>query len=291
MKNPTLSFYNSLSSTGFHQLAFHHYPYTGDEKKDDKMTVICVHGLTRNKGDFKNIAFCLQNISDVYCLDIVGRGESDHLSNYQLYDYPQYVTDLSHFFAHINRRNIHWIGTSMGGILGMILASLPNTPIKSLTINDVGYFIPAQSLQKIAEYVGNTSEFESFQQGKDYLKRIHHEFAPMSEEDWYDMASNSLFENENGAVQLSYDPQIGTKLRELDLSQDVDLSAIWQNIICPTLVIRGENSKLFPQNIADNMVKDKANVDMIEINGAGHAPSLNGTYEQTKIFDWLKRFA
>ena len=178
----------------------------------------------------------------------------------------------------------------MGGIIGMLMASLPQNPIKALILNDVGSVIPSASLQDIATYVGKKHEFNSFEEGKNHLKTIHHEFSPMSEQEWQYLAFDSLSEIQDGRYQLKYDPKIGDKMRAGDLSEDIDLTPVWQAISCPVLIIRGEKSKLLPSSIANEMVQSKENVTLIEVEGAGHAPSLNGEYEQKAIISWLEKF-
>ncbi len=284
MKTSQCSYYQTISQLGFHQIAYNHWQ---GEKKD--MATVCVHGLTRNKSDFDMIAPALCHFGDVFCPDMAGRGESDWLASDHLYDFPQYITDVSHLFARHKLSNIAWLGTSMGGIIGMLMASLPKNPIKALILNDVGSIIPSESLQEIAAYVGKKREFNNFEEGKAHLKNVHHEFAPMSDESWHNLALNSLVEMHDGRYQLTYDPKIGDKMRAGELSEDIDLTPVWNAISCPVLIIRGEKSKLLPSSIANQMVQSKENAMLVEVESAGHAPSLNGEIEQKAIISWLEK--
>lgn len=265
--------------------------YTHWQSEMSDKTIICVHGLTRNGRDFDSLARQLVQHGHIYCPDIVGRGKSDWLSDYQFYDFEQYISDMMTLMAQIKAKDIIWIGTSMGGIMGMLMAAMPNTPVSALILNDVGNIIPKESLQQIANYVGLAPSFKTFEAGKDYFKTTHHEFAPMSDENWNFLASHSLTEQNDGMFALAYDPNIGTKMREGDLTQDVDLTPIWSVITCPTMIIRGENSTLLPKSTVQNMIKSKQNVSYIEVPTAGHAPSLNGYFEQNAIMKWISKNA
>ena len=151
-------FYSGLSTTGFHRV---HYTEWGEA--DNPRVLICAHGLTRCGRDFDTLAKSLQDHYRVICPDVAGRGESDWLTNKSDYNYAQYMNDMTALLARTDVETVHWVGTSMGGIIGMLLASHANTPITRMVINDVGAFIPKASLERISMYLGASPRFADFE--------------------------------------------------------------------------------------------------------------------------------
>ena len=146
---PRAGSFLSLGPSGFHRIAFTDW----GEAKGRKATV-CVHGLTRSGRDFDMLAGALGEQGRVVCPDVAGRGASDWLSNPKDYIYPTYLGDMAGLMSHIGAERVDWIGTSMGGLIGMMLAATPATPIRKLVINDIGPFIPKEALLRIGRYVG-----------------------------------------------------------------------------------------------------------------------------------------
>jgi len=174
----------------------HQIAYTDWGNPQNPHVVICVHGLTRKCRDFDNLAQALQTDCRVICVDVVGRGQSDWLEHAHDYDYyPLYLSDAMSLVAHIQSQyekkiTLDWVGISMGGLIGMILAIQPNQPvaINKLVLSDIGPLIPAVALRRIADYVGKDPRFGSFEEFKQYMKAISVSFGPLSEEQWHHMA-------------------------------------------------------------------------------------------------------
>ena len=168
-----------LSGKSFHRM---HYVEWG--RPDAERLAICVHGLARNGRDFDFLAQALLPEFRVVCPDIVGRGRSDWLPAKEDYAYPQYCADLAALIARVTAgggpRRIHCVGTSMGGILGMLLASRPNTPIAKLVLNDVGAFIPKAALERIGSYVGTGPRFKSLEEMEAMVRIIMFSSLPRS---------------------------------------------------------------------------------------------------------------
>lgn len=291
--DPTRSdHYLSLGPAGFHTLAYKEWGHSRAQK-----TCICVHGLTRNSRDFDWLAASLMQAGDrrIVCPDIIGRGESDYLSPVSMhaYGYPQYISDSTALLAHLNAEDVDWIGTSMGGLIGMFLAAYPHTPIRSLVLNDVGPFIPKAAIEKLQSYVGNDVMFPTLLAVEEYLRHIHAPFGVLTDEQWHHMALHTARKMPTGYT-LAYDPNIGKVLRALE-AQDVDLWAIWDQITCPTLVIRGTESNLLLPDTVREMQKRgpgrRGLVSVIEIKGAGHAPGLRAPNQIDAIRSWLVRQA
>lgn len=272
------NYFKGLSTTGFHKL---HYAEWGDANNPN--VLLCLHGLSRNGRDFDYLAQFLAAEYRVICPDMAGRGASDWLFDAKTYNYPQYLSDITALLARINQDRIDWLGTSMGGILGMILAAQPGTPIKRLILNDVGAFIPKESLKRIVQYVSQSPTFASLEQATLYLKQILASFGITDENHWDHIVHYSIKEITPQQFCLSYDPKIIANLAP----EDVNLWAYWQQINCPTLIIRGKESDLLPLAIAHKML-EKEDTTLVEIEGAGHAPSLMTTAQITTIHKWLK---
>jgi pimeloyl-ACP methyl ester carboxylesterase len=257
-----------LGPHGFHRLA---YTEWGDA--DNPRVVICVHGLTRNGRDFDTLAEAMQDRYRVICPDIAGRGESDWLSHPGDYSYPQYLADMNALIARANPGELHWVGTSMGGLIGMMLAGQPHTPIRRLVMNDVGPFIPKASLERLAQYVGRAPTMESLDDVEQYLRVVMAPFGKLTDAQWRHMAKHSAKPSSNGNFTLHYDPAIADVFKGAAI-QDVNLWMFWQGVTCPVLVIRGAESDLLLAETVTQMKAGRSNVTSLEILNTGHAPAL-----------------
>jgi len=272
-----------LGSAGFHRMA-----YTEWGAPDAARTLVCVHGLTRNGRDFDTIAAALEDGYRVICPDIVGRGRSDWLRDGTHYQNPTYLADLVTLLARAGANEVDWLGTSMGGILGMLMASMPGSPIKRLIINDVGPFLPKSALERIAGYTGTAPDFDDIAALEAYLREVHAPFGDLTDQQWRHMAETSSREVDGGKVALAYDPTIGDNFRAGPLD-DVDMWGFWDAIRCPTLVVRGESSDLLLSEHAEEMTRRGPKVELVEIAGCGHAPALMDPEQIALIRDWLAK--
>jgi pimeloyl-ACP methyl ester carboxylesterase len=259
-------YFSGLSSSGFHRL---HYTEWGDAA--NPRVLVCVHGLTRCSRDFDVLANALADHYRVICPDIAGRGESDWLANPADYQYPQYLNDMAGLLARIGADRVHWLGTSMGGIIGMLLAAQPGTPITRLVINDVGSFIPKEALQRISAFVGTTPTFASLEEAVDAV-RASSPFGPLSDAEWRELTRPLLKQDPDGSWRFRYDPGIGDAFRVAPIN-DVDLSMYWNAINCPVLVTRGAESDLLLASTFAAMCS-RRNVQGQEFAHVGHAPML-----------------
>ena len=272
-----------LGAAGFHRIA-----YTEWGAPDAARTLVCVHGLTRNGRDFDTIAAALEDGYRVICPDIVGRWRSDWLRDGTQYQNPTYLADLVTLLARAGANEVDWLGTSMGGILGMLMASMPGSPIKRLIINDVGPFLPKSALERIAGYTGTAPDFDDIAALEAYLREVHAPFGDLTDQQWRHMAETSSREVDGGKVALAYDPTIGDNFRAGPLD-DVDMWGFWDAIRCPTLVVRGESSDLLLSEHAEEMTRRGPKVELVEIAGCGHAPALMDPEQIALIRDWLAK--
>lgn len=273
----------SLSPTGYHRM---HYTEWGDP--DNPRIVICVHGLTRTGRDFDALAQALQDTFRVVCPDIVGRGKSDWLQNKSSYGYPQYMSDLNVLIARVTRGDpppLHWVGTSMGGLLGLLTAALPGNPIGKLVVNDVGMRVPKEALARLATYVGKDPRFPTLDALEAYVRRVFAPFGSLSDAAWRHLTLHGAVRHPDGTWGQSYDPAIGLALQG-DL-QDVDLSAQWDAIDRPTLLLRGAQSDVLPREVAEAMRERGPRARLVEIEGVGHAPMLLSEDQIDIVRDFL----
>jgi pimeloyl-ACP methyl ester carboxylesterase len=273
-----------LGPHGFHRIA-----YTEWGEPSAPRTLICVHGLTRNSRDFDRLAAALAERWRVICPDVAGRGRSDWLP-VAAYNNAQYLADMNALIARVGAKEVDWIGTSMGGLLGMQLAAQPNTPIRRLVMNDIGPYIPKAALDRIAEYVGQDPRFATLDELEAYLRRVHAPFGPMSDQDWRHLALQGYRRLEGGGFGLAYDPAIGQAFRANGL-KDVDLWPVWDAIRCPVLVLHGAESDLLLPDTAAEMGRRGPAAKVVDVPGVGHAPALVSESMIAVVRDWLSAAA
>ena len=276
--------YMGLGPSGFHRLVYAEWGAATAPR-----TLICVHGLTRNGRDFDRLAAALSERYRVICPDVAGRGRSDWLPAAE-YTYPQYLADMTVMIARLGAGDVDWLGTSMGGLIGMQLAAAAQSPVRRLILNDIGPFIPKAALARIGDYVGKDPHFASLDELEAYLRRIHAPFGPMTDQDWRHLALQGYRRRENGGFALAYDPGIAAGF-VAGVKQDVDLWAIWDKVACPVLVLRGANSDVLTASTAKEMQKRGPKAKVIDCAGAGHAPGLVTEDQIAAIRDWLAQTA
>lgn len=251
----------------------------------DGAPVICVHGLTRNGRDFDALAAALAAQGRrVYCPDLPGRGASDRLPDPMLYVPPTYVVALGHLLARMDGP-VDWVGTSLGGICGMLVGATPGNPIRRLVLNDMGSFVPKASLERIRDYLGTTPSFDSIAALEAELRRVHAPFGPLTDTQWRHLAEISARMTAEGRVELHYDPAIAVPYRTIEIT-DMDLAPVWMRVEAPTLVVRGAESDLLLRETAEQMAT-RPHVTLVEIAGCGHAPALMDDAQIAIVRDFL----
>jgi pimeloyl-ACP methyl ester carboxylesterase len=255
-----------LDPHGFH---FMRYTEWGDAK--NPKVLVCVHGLTRNARDFDYIAERLSDAYRVVCVDIVGRGRSDWLRDPSDYTYAVYCGDMATLIASLHAETVDWLGTSMGGIIGMIMASLPGTPLRKLVMNDVGLLIPKASLVRIGEYVGREATYDSLEALESAMRGVS-PFGNLDEGQWRHLALHVAKEDEKGRWKFRYDPGIGKNFHAT-APVDIDLRPFWKGVHGPALVIRGEHSDLLLPETLEEMRKRPLTETHL-VRDTGHAPML-----------------
>ena len=269
---------------GLHRMA---YAEWGDPH--NPRVVICVHGLTRNGRDFDDLAQSLADDFRVICPDVVGRGRSDWLGVKGDYGFPLYVSDMVTLIARLDVEHVSWVGTSMGGIIGMLIASQPHTPIKRLVLNDVGPVITAVSLQRIGPYVGTAPRFATMDEAEAYIRQVSAPFGPLSDAQWRHLTNYSVrpVGGPSGGFVMIYDPALGDIFRATPATEDIDLWPVYARIACPTLALRGAESDLLERTTFEAMATRGPCAKTVEFEGVGHAPMLMDPAQIAVVRDFL----
>jgi len=268
----------------------HHMRYVEWGDLDNPRVLICVHGLTRNARDFDFIARALAKDYRVVCPDVVGRGRSDWLRDKALYSIPQYVSDMVTLIARLGVEQVDWIGTSMGGLIGMTLAAQQGSPIRRLVLNDVGPLLAASALQRIATYVGRHHHFSTLAAAEVHIRKVHAPFGLLTDEQWQHLTRWSVKpapESEGGGFVYHYDSGIGDVFRGAPMLMDVNLWPIFEQIACPVLALRGGDSDLITHATLEEMTRRGPKAQIIEFPGIGHAPTLMSDAQITPVRDFL----
>lgn len=276
----------SVQCIGPHGL--HRMAYTEWGRSDNPKVLVCVHGLTRSGRDFDFLARELSDEYRVVCPDVVGRGRSDWLGVKSDYDFPLYVSDMVTLIARLNVDSVHWFGTSMGGLIGMILANLPHSPVSHLILNDVGPDISGVALRRIGSYAGRSTKFASMQEVEEWIRETCAPFGQLSDEQWQHLARYSVRPTEEGFI-AAYDPGIGDAFRNAPVIGDVDMWDSYNDIRCPTLVVRGAESDLLERSTVEKMAKTGPNAEIVEIPGVGHAPVFMDEAQVKLVRDFLRK--
>ncbi|MES2106698.1 MAG: alpha/beta hydrolase [Pseudomonadota bacterium] len=276
-----------LSPSGLHQLSYKEWGDPGNSR-----VLICVHGVTRVGDDFDALAAALCDSYRVICPDIVGRGKSGWLRNPQHYQIPQYVSDMVTLLARADAETVDWFGTSMGGLIGMGLAAIPDNPVGKLILNDVGPTINAGAIARIAEYIGQDVRFPSFEQAAAYIKMISLSFGPHSEAEWNKLATDVLKQDSDGQWTRNYDLGLAVPIKattpEMATAGQAALWAAYDAIRCETLLVRGSESDLLSLEVAQQMTQRGPQARLVEIAGVGHAPTFVHQDQIAIVKDFLQ---
>jgi pimeloyl-ACP methyl ester carboxylesterase len=297
MKNVTyqasLNFVNCPDSQGQHRMAYWQW---GDANSDH--VIICAHGLSRQGRDFDVLAQALCDAAPrklrVVCLDVVGRGKSDWLKDPMGYQIPQYAADMLALIAHLQPKTLDWVGTSMGGLIGMVVCGQPNlplpVPVRKLILNDVGPAIEWHAIQRIGQYLGKTGQFESVQQAADAMWAVSTSFGPHTKEQWLAL-SQAMVKPSGTGFTLHYDPAIAipfaSATEESTKQGGVMLWALYDNIKAQTLITRGAQSDLLSVATAQAMTQRGPKAQLVEFIGVGHAPTFIAADQVKTVVDFL----
>ncbi|HVE49267.1 MAG TPA: alpha/beta hydrolase [Casimicrobiaceae bacterium] len=256
----------ALSPHGFHRVVWYEWG-----APDNPRVVICVHGLTRTGRDFDVLGEALAATHRVLAVDMPGRGRSEWLANKHDYTFPVYLSTLTALVASSGVDNVDWVGTSMGGLLGIVMAGMPDSPLRKLVVNDVGPTIESAGLARIGSYIGLDPTFATRDEIARYVRGIS-PFGALSDAQWDHLIDTVIAQRPDGRYGFRYDPGIAVPFR--DAAAPVDLWPLWDAIRCPTLLLRGADSDLLSRATAHEMTLRGARPRLVEFGGVAHAPML-----------------
>lgn len=269
-----------LASSGFHRLSYREW----GEAKNPKV-LMCVHGLSRNRLDFDTIAAALSDHYRVISVDMPGRGDSDWMPNAEDYNYPFFQSLLVSVIAVTGAKQVDWIGTSMGGILGMGLASKPGNLIRRLVLNDIGPFISGESRGANADLAGAAVPFETEEDGIAFITETKKAFGPFTPQALRKFALDSLARSADGKWRIHYDPRI---IAGRDRS-DAVMWDLWNRISIPVFTLWGTESTLLQAATVEQMRATGPRTEVLPIEGVGHCPGLTSDREIGAIREFLLR--
>jgi pimeloyl-ACP methyl ester carboxylesterase len=268
---------------------------------------VCVHGLSRQGRDFDVLAAALCQRAQamgrtirVICPDMPGRGKSQWLKDPMGYQVPAYAGDMLVLLANANQQapitTLDWVGTSMGGLIGMVVAGQPKLPLvcplRKLVLNDVGPALQWSALTRIGTYLGKAGEFESLEHASDAMWAISSSFGPHTPEQWLALSRHMVRpSNDSSALTLHYDPAIAVPFaaatEETTLQGEAMLWALYDNIAAQTLLLRGVQSDLLTHETALAMTQRGPHARLVEFEGVGHAPTLIAPDQVATVMDFI----
>ena len=283
---PRMKHVSVLGHGGFRKLAYLEW---GSESAT--RTIICVHGVSRSGRDFDALASVLAKDNRVVVPDLPGRGRSDWLASAAHYTDRAYMGAMSALIARLDVEQVDWVGTSLGGHIGMMLAAQHATPIRRLVLNDFGARISSAALRRIGGYLNRQWHFDSLEQLDVHLRDALAPFGKLSDVEWRHLATHSAVPDERGGWRFHYDPAIGHRF-SIPMWLDVVLWPLWEEIECPVLVLRGEHSDLLSAETVQSMLErgpaaKAGKVTAVEFADCGHAPALMDPQQISVVREFL----
>ena len=283
MTEPELHFVDCPDARGGHRMAYWQW---GDASAPH--VVVCVHGLSRQGRDFDVLAQALCARSGgrlrVVCPDVAGRGRSEWLKDPSLYQIPAYAGDMLALLAQLQPGVLDWVGTSMGGLIGMVVCGQPGlplpVPVRRLVLNDVGPAIRWEAIERIKTYLGDTGRFDSLEAAAAAMRAVSLTFGPHTDAQWLALSRHMVrpLDGQGGALTLHYDPAIAVPVRattaELSAQGEAMLWQLYDNIQARTLLLRGADSDMLTPQTAAAMAQRGPRAQVVEFAGVGHAPTL-----------------
>lgn len=262
-----------VSHDGLNLVAYSYGP------EDADFTVLCMHGLTRNHKDFEPMIACLNPAYRYIAVDVRGRGESEYDSNPYNYVPTVYASDMVTLLDDLGIEKVALIGTSMGGLISIVLMKMIPERILGVVLNDIGPAVIKKGIVRITNYVGKSLPFQNWDSAVKSVKEYNQvAFPHFNDADWLAFAKRICRENKNGEVVFDYDPRIYKAFRVNRISFMTTYFA-WRLFeamaAAPLLIVRGSLSDLLSDQTARQMLKKHGNAELVTVQDVGHAPLLN----------------
>lgn len=287
MHEPRLNHVQCLDTQGLHRMAYWEWGDPANPK-----VLVCVHGLSRQGRDFDTLAQAMRGEYRVVCPDVVGRGQSDWLSDPSGYQIPAYAADMVTLLARLNAQTVHWVGTSMGGLIGLIVSALKGSPISRLVLNDVGPVVEPEAIARIGSYLGAPLRWKTLEEAADALWAISQGFGPHTREQWLALTRPMVKPDGDGFIP-HYDLKIAEPFRsitpEVAKAGEAMIWAMYDSLRCRVLLLRGAESDLLSPATAKAMTERGPKAELREFAGVGHAPMLNSLDQIAVLREFLLR--
>lgn len=285
MHEPRLNHVGCLDSTRLRRMVYWEW---GDAA--NPRVLLCVHGLTRQGRDFDVFARAMADEYRVVCPDIAGRGQSDWLGNPMGYHVFTYVADIATLVARLNPTVLDWVGTSMGGLIGMAYGALKNSPVRRMVLNDVGPAIEPIALQRIGQYLGVPARWNTVEDAAEAMWTVSRSFGPHTPEQWLALSRPQVRADAGGFIP-HYDPQIAVPFRvaasDVSGGGTAALWAMYDALRAQVLLLRGEDSDLLSPQTAQAMTERGPKARLVTFAGVGHAPTLNAPDQVAAVREFL----
>lgn len=273
-----------VTPTGLHRVAYLEW---GDPRQE--RVLVCAHGLSRCARDFDALAAALQSHYRIASIDLPGRGESEWLKTPMEYVIPTYVNDVVTLIARLDVEHVDFVGSSLGGVIGMALAAQPAAPIRRMVVNDASPVVYASALERIGEYFGKAPDFASLDEAERYVRMVSAPFGPHTDAEWRFLTEHVVKPLPEGGFRMRYDPAIAVPYNAQRPFKDFDFWPLWDAVRCPTLVLRGEHSDVLPHAVAAEMTRRGPRAELVEFAGIGHGPTLLHADQIGVVADFLMR--
>lgn len=287
MHEPRLNHVQCLDTQGLHRMAYWEWGDPANPK-----VLVCVHGLSRQGRDFDTLAQAMRGEYRVVCPDVVGRGQSDWLSDPSGYQIPAYAADMVTLLARLNAQTVHWVGTSMGGLIGLIVSALKGSPISRLVLNDVGPVVEPEAIARIGSYLGAPLRWKTLEEAADALWAISQGFGPHTREQWLALTRPMVKPDGDGFIP-HYDLKIAEPFRsitpEVAKAGEAMIWVMYDSLRCRVLLLRGAESDLLSPATAKAMTERGPKAELREFAGVGHAPMLNSLDQIAVLREFLLR--
>jgi pimeloyl-ACP methyl ester carboxylesterase len=260
--------------------------YLDTENFHAQHALVCVHGIARNAHDFAYLAETMSEHGRVICPDIAGRGASDWLKDKTRYVRDTYLSDLNQLLSTLDGQEITYLGSSMGGMLGMRLAAMPDTPIRRLVLIDIGPVMPGHRAARLGNVLGMDIKFDNLADVEACLRMTMGEIGPMPDANWHFMAESSVRRLADGRFGLAFDPGIAEPFKTWT-PEDTEVWSLWDQIKCPVFVMRGERSRHLSADVLSEMQRRGPPVQFVQMPGCGHPPHLMTNAHIEPVRDWL----
>lgn len=274
----------SYDPAGYRTMTYSHWG-EGADKVMGCPPILCVHGLVRNRHDFDPLARVLRRFTSVYCPDMPGHGDSAHLDDGARYNFKTYQNDLMMMIARMGADQVDFIGSSMGGLLGISLAALPGSPIRRLVLNDVGPFVSADFSRTVKAYIESQPVFDDLAGATAHMKEAHKGRGEMDEDEWTQLAQDSIKERGDGKWVVKFDPKLAIGL--VDTGRDIDLWDSFKKIKADIFVVHGARSMILTPDLIKEMQRLQPGMRVETVERAGHAPSLSHENQITAVQSFL----